>query len=195
MASDGRYLPPGQPSGWEVQNRAHTSEAPLSTYSADGLRRLEGTTWVRVKRRDRNQWVHVKRDIKRPLLRVVILVALAVLALVVYDRIVQRQISNSCAGLSPTEYEACLNTTEILAGLFGALGLLVLISVAVASLVMHPIVTPAERAGRIAGDSVNIGRMSVSSAEKACRQWQLQSPTSGKRFVRGYTAMGAQPWW
>ncbi len=166
---------------------------PPPRYSADGLRRLEGKTWVRVKRWDGNKWVAARGDVKRPLLRVAVLVALVGLVLTFTNWKMNETISDSCAGLPPTEYESCVNTISFTSSFVVGPLLLLMVIAAVAYVAMHPIVIPAERAGRIAGDSVNTGGMTVDAAEAAWRQWQDQSPYFGRRFLRGYSTIAARP--
>ena len=162
-------------------------------YSRDGLRRWDGNAWAPVKRWDGHRWIRARKDLRRPLLRAVVLFALAGLAFEVTDRIIAGQISNSCAGLSGTEYEACRDVYYEVSAFFVGPAFLVLMVAAVGYLATHPIVTAPERAGRIVGDAVNIGTMSVGAAEDAWRCWQDQSPTSGRRFIRGYATIAARP--
>lgn len=181
VGGDGRRVGPG------VQG-----PFPPTTYSADGLRRLEGKTWVRVKRWDGSKWVTARGDVKRPLLRVAVVVTLAVLVLTITNWIMNEAISDSCAGQPPIEYESCVNGLAFTSSFFVGPAFLVLIAAAVSYLVMRSTVTPAERAGRIAGDAVNTGEMPVDAVEAAWRHWQDQSPTSGRRFLRGYSTVGTR---
>ena len=180
VGRDGRRVGPG----------AHGPILP-PTYSADGLRRLEGKTWVRVKRWDGSRWVPARGDVKRGLLRIAVLVALAILVLTVTNWIMNKTAADTCAG--SIEYEACVNGVFFTSSFFVVPILVLMVIAAVAYVAMHPIVSPEERAGRIAGDAVNTGGMSVDSAAAAWHHWQDQSPSSGRRFLRGYSAIATRP--
>jgi len=166
---------------------------PPPIYSADGLRRLEGKSWVRVKRWDGTRWLPAKGDARRGLLRVAVLAALAGSIVTFTNWIMNKTISDSCAGQPPTEYESCVNGLAFTSSFFVVPILVLMVVAAVAYVAMHPLVTPAERSGRIAGDAVNTGGMTVDAAEAAWHHWQDQSPSSGRRFQRGYSTIAARP--
>lgn len=166
---------------------------PPPRYSADGLRRLEGKTWVRVKRYDGTGWHPARGDAKRGLLRIAVVVALAGLVLTFTNRSMNKTAADTCAGQPPTEYEACVNGVLYFTSPLLLLLLLLMVIAAVAYVATHPTVTPAERAGRIAGDAVNTGGMTVDAAAAAWHHWQDQSPSSGRRFLRGFSTIAARP--
>ena len=55
--------------------------------------------------------------------------------------------------------------------------------------------SPAETAGRIAGDAVNAGTMTPDEAGDAWQMWSDQGGPAGEDYLRGYVTTGAPTWW
>lgn len=55
--------------------------------------------------------------------------------------------------------------------------------------------SPAEAAGRIAGDAVIAGTLTPESAGDAWQHWRDQGGDAGEDYLRGYITTGAATWW